>query len=318
MEDLIPKAFVFLFGLVIGTLANGRKWRGLVIVSFLGAALLYVLIGFSFVVIPPPRKALKYPKVFGVGLSRTGTTSLTLALNEYGYHSYHALPKLVSIDHRYMYYRHRNYSLARLNPYWSDSFDALTDIQASVVFEQLAKRYPDARFILNKREPIKWGKSMLKFCTEMRSSLEASQRLYNLGLWNLPVDGLFVAMYGDWKHHSAEDWTYIYNEHEKRVTQYFENEAKLQRRQNRLLSIDLTNSSDRTSFHRLGSFLGLKAKTSQIEEREFPRGDVMIHMFSTQILWQLQNAVLLFQSLWLKISLDISSVLSPFFFNKLD
>lgn len=92
------------------------------------------------------------PRVFGIGLNKTGTTSLHKALEILGYTSLHwggpALRHLVeaSVDSD-------EPLLSRLDP----RFDAFSDILAlSTNFDRLDKEYPDSRFILTVRPVEEW------------------------------------------------------------------------------------------------------------------------------------------------------------------
>jgi len=282
-------------------------------IALFSLGLTYLALVFGFLVIPPPAKVQSSPKVFGIGLSRTGTTSLTLGLEKLGYRPYHALPKLVSIDEKYKLTRESDFSLATLNEHWANSLDALTDIQVTVVYRVLAERYPDARFILTRRNSKQWGESMLKFCKKMESSLMLSQALYDIGLWNQPADGLFVSVYGEWRNHTKEKWEEIYNELETTVIEYFEKEAHESGRPNRLLQIDLTNDSNKTAFQRLASFLGRKGR--EFSESTVPKGEVIHHMFTTQVLLQIENLIMHLSNLtWVELYEQVAQA-SAFLFS---
>lgn len=75
-------------------------------------------------------------KVFGIGLSRTGTTSLAKALALLGYKSIHAR----GLHHIEMY-------------------EASTDVPVAARYRQLDKRYPNSRFILTVRDMDSWLES---------------------------------------------------------------------------------------------------------------------------------------------------------------
>ncbi len=93
-------------------------------------------------------------KVFGIGLSKTGTTSLYAALAQLGY--------------RTITYRH----MARLGMQsWLDGtfdvdhlegIDAATDLPLAVFFRDLDKAYPGSKFILTERPVEVWLKSAQK------------------------------------------------------------------------------------------------------------------------------------------------------------
>lgn len=93
-------------------------------------------------------------KVLGVGLSRTGTTSLTDALEALGY-------------------RTKHYENARINdvlygknarPDWRrfDDFDALTDVPTSYFYREILDAYPDCKAVLTLRNEDDWWRSMVK------------------------------------------------------------------------------------------------------------------------------------------------------------
>jgi len=92
------------------------------------------------------------PRVFGIGLNKTGTTSLHNALTMLGYESLHwggpALRKLVEAS-----IASGDPLLSRLDP----GFDAFSDIQAlSLNFELLDRQYPGSRFVLTVRPIEEW------------------------------------------------------------------------------------------------------------------------------------------------------------------
>lgn len=79
-------------------------------------------------------------KIFGIGLSRTGTSSITKALQMLGYKAIH-YPKLTEI-----------FNLIK-------RYDAMTDTTVCVSFEELDKLYPNSKFILTTRNIEDWLKS---------------------------------------------------------------------------------------------------------------------------------------------------------------
>jgi hypothetical protein len=87
------------------------------------------------------------PKVFGIGLSKTGTTSLTAALGILGLHCAHYTNDLtceiLTIDDALL-------------------FDALTDIPVCVVFEALYHMFPNSKFIYTVRPLDSWVASFTR------------------------------------------------------------------------------------------------------------------------------------------------------------
>jgi hypothetical protein len=89
-------------------------------------------------------------KVFGIGLSRTGTTSLTEALRALGYRAVHCPLSIVAF----------NGSGLKLNPAIVEQFDAFTDSPVARVYRELDQAYPGSKFILTTRPLDKWMNSM--------------------------------------------------------------------------------------------------------------------------------------------------------------
>lgn len=95
---------------------------------------------------------MRFSKLFGIGLPRTGTTSLNLALNAIGISSIHFPFGLYETDHRNI-----------LNEY-----QAFVDTPIPLLSEELDRLYPNAGFVLTTR-PIKdWLNSMEWLLTEGR------------------------------------------------------------------------------------------------------------------------------------------------------
>lgn len=91
-------------------------------------------------------------KILGVGLSRTGTTSLTEALKLLGYKAIHWYPeRLADVVNG-----------LNLNPDFRryDDVDAVTDIPAAYYWRELWKAYPDLQFIFTDRDIDSWWKSV--------------------------------------------------------------------------------------------------------------------------------------------------------------
>ncbi len=89
-------------------------------------------------------------KVFGIGLSRTGTTSLTEALRALGYKAVHCPLSIVAL----------NGGGLKLNAAIVEQFDAFTDSPVARVYRELDQTYPGSKFILTTRPLDKWIGSM--------------------------------------------------------------------------------------------------------------------------------------------------------------
>ena len=282
-----------------------RPWR----TALAGAAIVVLVqaaLGVGLVVVPgrdAADAARAPPKVFGIGLSRTGTTSLASALHEAGYKTHHALHRLLRFDrvdvpgpgtHAW------NAKLPRVDRYWADAFDATTDIHASLVFEQLARLYPDAKFVLTARDPREWARAARRFFVDGPVGVWAwrlSDALYDVGLMSLPADLVFRMMYGDYPALDASQWEAAYRAHDARVDAFFARPENA----GRLLRLDVTRGE---GWSRLAPFLGLDdarspasragirvpARHVQGGSDALPRAEVYSFSFTTQAWWELQDA----------------------------
>jgi len=148
-------------------------------------------------------------KVFGIGLSRTGTKSLTKALSILGYRSAHfdiGVKALRQTDNGLAF----DYSLLT-------DWDSLTDIPAAAFYEALDKHFPQSKFILTIREKDAW--------------LESCERHYYANhvpyfeKHNIEADivlRLNCLVYGR-EIFDLEAFNMAYDSHVKQVRSYFQN-----------------------------------------------------------------------------------------------
>jgi len=140
-------------------------------------------------------------KVFGVGLSKTGTASLHEALIILGYSSVH-YPMDLSV---------------------LDNVDAGTDITVATEYKLLDQKYPNSKFVLTTRNWWKWILSLRKhfqrFSVETREQavLDIRKRTYGT-IYYEPIKMLIR-----------------YFKHNKEVRNYFSG------RQNDILVMDITS-----------------------------------------------------------------------------
>jgi tetratricopeptide (TPR) repeat protein len=110
-----------------------------------------------------PRLDYTCRKVFGIGLSRTATTSLATALETLGYATAHWSNPLTDqiLDDADLHL-----------------FDAFADTPVCVAFEKHYFQFPNSRFIYTRRDPQQWERSWLEYfqrrwgCADFRSALE--------------------------------------------------------------------------------------------------------------------------------------------------
>ncbi|HTT98063.1 MAG TPA: sulfotransferase [Rhizomicrobium sp.] len=92
----------------------------------------------------PRSEGFAEPRVFGIGLSRTGTTSLAIALSHLGLWTAHWTNPLT------------HQILSDTDFYL---FDACTDCSVSPEFERLYHLYPNAKFVFTQRNVDDWAQS---------------------------------------------------------------------------------------------------------------------------------------------------------------
>jgi 3'-phosphoadenosine 5'-phosphosulfate (PAPS) 3'-phosphatase len=100
----------------------------------------------------PTHKGIRRVKIFGIGLSKTGTTSLAAALKILGFKTkdYPGLVHYIPGD------------LTSLDASVLEEYDALTDTPIPSLYQELDAKYPDAKFILTIRDREGWLKSCKK------------------------------------------------------------------------------------------------------------------------------------------------------------
>lgn len=109
--------------------------------------------------------------VFGIGLSKTGTTSLNDALEILGYNAFH-LPPIAHLDTKGHF--HSRW------PWWMYKYDALTDLTVSVLHAELRDTFPNARFIYTRRPLEAWLDSCRRHFTPKLSQIRIAQNQIHL------------------------------------------------------------------------------------------------------------------------------------------
>lgn len=157
-------------------------------------------------------------KVFGIGLSKTGTTSLYVALAQLGYRS---------ITYRHM-------ALLGLEEWMCGDFsadyfaeiDAVTDLPMAALFREMDARYPGSKFILTVRAVEPWIRSASAHFSPNRNGA----KLRDGGVFSSDVR---LMTYGV-RNFSEERFRRIHAEHHRAVVEYFAD------RPDDLLVIDIT------------------------------------------------------------------------------
>ncbi len=150
------------------------------------------------------------PKILGIGLGRTGTTSLHHALERLGYRSIHyPFPDAILAGHLHLL----------------DGFDAACDTPIAAVFPRLDARYPGSRFIYTVRAVDPWIESARRFWERMpsfldRRAMETASRV-SMEVYGAP-------------RFDERAYRRAHAQHDRRVRAYFEG------RERDLLTLDIT------------------------------------------------------------------------------
>jgi hypothetical protein len=157
------------------------------------------------------------PKIFGIGLSKTATTSLDRALNELGIKSIH-------FPHDPTTYRELSCGTYQLTIL--ERFRAATDISVSPFYAQLDKAYPNSKFILTIRDVDAWLQSIREHFEFMWQWAAHDRHFHKF------VEFITACVYG--AHYFQRDrFVYVYRQHLKNVHEYFAN------RRDDLLTVDI-------------------------------------------------------------------------------
>jgi glycosyltransferase involved in cell wall biosynthesis len=150
------------------------------------------------------RKNKSANKIFGIGIGKTGTTSLTAALNLLGIKTIHLPRSLEEVKY----------------------VDGATDLPIAAAYQELDRLYPSSKFILTIRDTESWLRSY-------DSHQCYIDRVYQgrIPRWLFELRNKF---FGQWQF-EPEIWLNTYNRHLLDVTNYFKG------RERDLLVLDICN-----------------------------------------------------------------------------
>ena len=174
---------------------------------------------------------IRQAKVFGIGLSRTGTSSLNEALNLLGLNAKH-FPKMISLQGQW-----------RIDSTEITNHDALTDTPVTNEYQRLDQLYPGSKFILTIRDKTGW--------------LESCRKYFGANQFNHRPDirSLIINLYGV-DHFNATAFSNAYDQHLAKVQVYFKD------RPENLLILNICNGDGWT---KLCAFLN-----KQVPQIDFP------------------------------------------------
>jgi hypothetical protein len=139
--------------------------------------------------------------IFGIGLSRTGTTSLSKSLIELGTTTVHS-PRVQLA-----------FSKGRYDVISAFDVEAVTDLPAAFAYPQLDLLYPGSKYICTTRERAGWLRSIERYLDTMLPMWEARGTLVRAREW-------LLMMYGVDRFHASR-FSYIYDRHHREVKEMF-------------------------------------------------------------------------------------------------
>lgn len=171
-------------------------------------------------------------KIFGLGLSKTGTTSLGDALQALGIPTIHYPHDPAT----YGELTRGHYRLSILRTY-----QAIVDISVAPFYAQLDRQYPGSRFILTVRDRESWLKSIEAHWSFMGEWADRDPQFRRF------TEFISACVYGCLDFH-RERFAFAYETHLKNVRDYFRH------RRNDLLELDICGGE---GWSKLCPFLGL-------------------------------------------------------------
>lgn len=171
-------------------------------------------------------------KIFCIGLSRTGTASITFALKELGFKIIHN--PIDQNTRRKLMVGEYKLKILKKN-------DGLSDMQAAAFYPMFDRCYPRSKFILTTRSKEGWIKSIKRHMLnhDSRSSFD---------MWEFSKIFFRTASFGC-ATFSEERMSYVWDKHHKDVEEYFKN------RQEDFLILDIRTEN---KWKPLCDFLGIK------------------------------------------------------------
>lgn len=194
-------------------------------------------------------------KIFCIGLSRTGTKSLTVALYILGYNVIHYPSDKESLNNLI----DGNYNFGLLKDY-----DGISDITVSPYYAQLYKLFPNSKFILTVRNKEDWLRSFEKHWSDRPPFNDPNQNETYMKVRRL----LRASVYGTYKF-NRDRMSYVYDLHKQNVLDFFKNKPD---------SLLVLNIFEKKAWKKLCKFLDVpKLKSLQ----EFPNIKTNEKLFQT-------------------------------------
>jgi hypothetical protein len=153
-------------------------------------------------------------RIFGIGLSRTGTNTLTAALEQLGFRARHfprGKPSRINLE-RFIADGGPSLTLPIL-----DAVDALTDAPVCATFEGLDAGYPGSLFVLTVRDKRSWLESSAWYWTTQLGPFVREHPDHPRTVF---IQALERALYGGMGF-DEERWSAAYDRYHDRVAEHF-------------------------------------------------------------------------------------------------
>lgn len=132
--------------------------------------------------------------VIGVGMGRTGTTSIQRALEQLGYRAYN-FEAVMREDH---FDAWRRLAEGTEEPDWPilfSGYDASISWPACFLYRELMEAYPAAMFILTTRDPERWAESVIR-TSKVISTVRKARFIPRARAMTGLMDALLVPVFG--------------------------------------------------------------------------------------------------------------------------
>ena len=183
-------------------------------------------------------------RVFCIGLNKTGTSSLHVALNILGYNSVHAkTPDGINIKQKIESNFHEGIDIIDGLKGYTAFLDWDKDETSHLIFKEFHKQYPKSKFILNTRELNSWLDSREKHV--LRNQKKKKEN---------PEKDI------SWLEIKRDEWEKHFKEHHRNVYEYFDD------KKDELLTYDVTQNQ---GWKPLCDFLGCA-----VPRTAFPKANV--------------------------------------------
>jgi hypothetical protein len=198
-------------------------------------------------------------KVFGVGFSKTGTTSLEIALQDFDLnvcrghwesnHSNYLMSLFVNQDFE---------EIRRMTSYWDAYADAPWG--GGDLYLKLHEWYPDAKFILTVRDPNKWFRSFTNMIKEHESEDGSFTEFHKNGKYGAALFFERIYKVEDIRNQKEKIISY-YESINKSIEDYFKGNPNF-------IKIDLTANEDSENWIALAKFLEMS-----VPDKPFPHSN---------------------------------------------